>query len=116
MCSTPKGNIVYNVRHSIGFLLSFIQSKKWYDLIDRYTKRIRIGAGYSVPVGGANKRYFQPIDMDVFFPAKKMKFDNIEIYVPNNVELHCELEYGDWKWIPPVEERWQHFLKEIRFK
>ena len=51
----------------------------------------------------------------LYFPAKKVQFDDIEVYVPNQPVRHCELEYGDWKWIPPVEDRWQHFLKEIRF-
>jgi hypothetical protein len=44
-----------------------------------------------------------------------MKFDDMEIYVPAQAERHCEIEYGDWHWIPPVEDRWQHFIKEIRF-
>ena len=116
MCSTPQGTRTYKIRHSIGFLFSFIKSKSWFNLIDSYTGCKTVKAGYSVPVGGANKKYFYPIDENVFFPAKKMKFDDIEVFVPNNPELHCELEYGDWTWIPPVEDRWQHFLKEIRFE
>ena len=43
-------------------------------------------------------------------------FDDIVINVPNQAERHCELEYGDWKWIPPVEERWQHFITSIKFE
>ena len=116
MCSTPEGRRVYKIRHGIGFLLSFINSEKWFNLIDAYTKCKVVKAGYSVPIGGADKKYFLPIDQNIYFPAKKMKFDDIEVYVPNNPELHCELEYGDWTWIPPVEKRWQHFLKEIRFE
>lgn len=115
MCSTPKGTRVYYIRHCIGFLCGLLKSKTWFNLIDNYTKCKSVKAGYSVPIGGASMKYFQPMDKDIFFPAKKMKFDNIEVYVPNCPELHCELEYGDWKWIPPVEKRWQHFLKEIRF-
>ena len=116
MYSTSRGIRVYNIRQCIGFLFSFINSKKWFNLIDTYTRCKHVKAGYSVPVGGANKKYFQPIDEDLLFPVKKMLFDDIEVYVPNRPERHCELEYGDWKWIPPVEKRWQHFIKEIRFK
>lgn len=115
MCSTSQGKRVYNVRHCIGYILSIISSKKWFNLIDSYTRCKVVKDGYTVPIGGANKKYFYPIDELVYFPAKKMKFDDIEVYVPNKPELHCELEYGDWTWIPPVEKRWQHFLKEIRF-
>lgn len=115
MCSTPKGARVYYIRYCIGFLCGFIKSEKWFNIIDNYTKCKSVKAGYSVPVGGASIKYFQPMDKDIFFPAKKMKFDSIDVYVPNYPERHCELEYGDWKWIPPVEKRWQHFIKEIRF-
>ena len=115
LCSTSQGKRVYNVRHCIGYILSIISSKIWFNLIDSYTRCKVVKDGYTVPIGGANKKYFYPIDELVYFPAKKMKFDDIEVYVPNKPELHCELEYGDWTWIPPVEKRWQHFLKEIRF-
>lgn len=29
---------------------------------------------------------------------------------------HCVIEYGNWMWIPRIEERWQHFIKRISFK
>ena len=90
-------------------------SKKWFDIVEKYTKCSKVKAGYSVPIGGANIKYFKPVSPSLYFPAKKVQFDDIEVYVPNQAEQHCELEYGDWKWIPPVEDRWQHFLKEIRF-
>lgn len=115
MCSTSRGARAYYIRYCVGLIFSFIKSKTWFNLIDSYTKSKSINAGYSVPVGGASKKYYQPIQEDIYFPAKKMTFDNIEVFVPNNPVLHCELEYGDWQSIPPKEERWQHFIKEIRF-
>lgn len=115
MCSSPEGTKTYNIRHCIGRFFSFRKSKKWFNTVENYTKCAKEMAGYSVPVGGANIKYFKPIDANVYFPAKKMKFDDIDVYVPNQAEKHLEEEYGDWHWIPPVEDRWQHFLREIRF-
>lgn len=116
MCSTQEGTKTYNTRQSIGHLFSFRSSKKWFKTVENFTKCPKLKSGYSVPVGGANIKYFQPVDYNVYFPAKRMKFDDIDIYVPNQAERHCELEYGDWKWIPPVEERWQHFIISIKFE
>ena len=44
-------------------------------------------------------KYFYPYDKSLYFPAQKMKFEDIEVYVPNQAERHCEIEYGDWHWI-----------------
>ena len=115
MCSTPEGTKTYNMRHLIGRLFCFRSSYKWFDTIDVFTKSSRLNAGYSVPVGGAHIKYFLPIDSSVYFPAKKTKFDEIDIYIPNQAERHCELEYGNWRKIPPVEDRWQHFIQAISF-
>lgn len=115
MCSTPEGKRTYKIRWTIGKIFSFFNSKKWFNIVEKYTKCSKVKAGYSVPIGGANIKYFKPISPTLYFPAQKVQFDDIEVYVPNQPVRHCELEYGDWKWIPPVEDRWQHFLKEIRF-
>ncbi len=115
MCSSPQGARTYKIRHAIGAMFSWRSSSRWFKTVENVTKCAQVKAGYSVPVGGAKIRYFEPVDEEVYFPAHKVKFDDIEAYIPNRAVRHCEIEYGDWKWIPPVEDRWQHFLKEIRF-
>ena len=115
MCSSPEGTKTYKARQRIGKLFSFRSSKNWCDTVENYTKCAKVKSGYSVPIGGSNIKYFKPQNADMYFPARKVKFDDIEVYVPNQAEKHLEEEYGDWHWIPPVEDRWQHFLQEIRF-
>lgn len=116
MCSTQQGAKTYQIRHVIGKLFSLCSSTNWLNVVEKYSKCKKTKAGYSVPVAGANIKYFMPIDASVYFPAKKAKFDDIDIYVPNQAELHCESEYGNWRIIPSEDERWQHFLQEIRFE
>lgn len=115
MCSTKEGKKTYIIRHIIGKTFSFFNSKIWFNIVEDYTKCSKVKAGYSVPVGGANVKYFKPIAPNVYFPARKVRFNDIEVYVPNLAERHCEIEYGDWKRIPPIEDRWQHFLTKIVF-
>lgn len=115
MCTSQKGKRTYRIRHIIGKFFSLTGVNFWYGLVDKFTKCKDVKAGYNVPVGGSNIKYFKPIDADIYFPCKKVKFDDIEVYVPNQAEKHLEEEYGDWHWIPPVEDRWQHFLKELKF-
>lgn len=115
MCSTKPGARSYKLRLLIGRLFSFCPYEFWYNYLDLFLQYTKDTPTCSVPSGdGAKWRYFFPYPKSLYFPAKKMKFDDIEVYVPNQAEFHCEIEYGDWKCIPPVEERWQHFIKEIR--
>lgn len=115
LCSSPKGGKVYRIRHAIGKLLSFKSAEYWLNLVESFTRNPNMQAGCCVPVGGADRKYFTPIAEEVFFPAKRLKFDDIEVYVPNQPEYHCEMEYGDWHQIPPQESRWQHFIVKIEF-
>lgn len=42
------------------------------------------------------------------FPLKKMKFEGIEVNVPNNYDTYLKNGYGDYKKLPPVELRFNH--------
>ena len=39
------------------------------------------------------------------FPLRKMKFENTEIYFPNNLEDTLTALYGDFMQLPPIEDR-----------
>lgn len=116
MCTTKAGKRTYMIRGGLGKMFGFIPCTTWFNWLDRFFKHNKYTGFVSVPSGDrAQWKYYQPFDFELYFPAKRMPFDDIEIYVPNQPERHCEIEYGDWTWIPPVDERWQHFIKELRF-
>lgn len=115
MCTSPKSRKVFRIRNLIGRLFSFWPQEKWFDLVERHARKKKYTGFYCVPMGGASMKYFSPIEEQVFFPPRRMDFDNIEINVPNKVEKHCVMEYGDWTLIPPENKRWKHFVSELRF-
>lgn len=43
------------------------------------------------------------------YPLKQLKFEDIEVNVPNNVEAHLSRCYGDYMALPPVEKRKNHY-------
>lgn len=52
---------------------------------------------------------------DVYFPLKKMKFEDGEFYVPNNSEKWLTSAYGDYMTPPPVEKQVnRHKILEIK--
>lgn len=42
------------------------------------------------------------------FPVKRMKFENIEVCVPNNPDAVLKALFGDYMQIPPKEKRFTH--------
>lgn len=116
ICSTSKGKRSYYLRWVIGKIFSFSSSRKWFERIDRFVQYKKKTGFLCVPTGESGKwRYFQPYPKELYLPVKRMQFDDIDVYVPNCTERHCEIEYGDWRYIPKEEERWEHFISEIRF-
>jgi lipopolysaccharide cholinephosphotransferase len=116
MYTSKSGKRTYNIRNFLGRIFSFMSETTWLNILDKFYKHKKYTDVCCVPSGDSAKwKYYYPYPKSLYFPAKKMKFDDMEIYVPAQAERHCEIEYGDWHWIPPVEDRWQHFIKEIRF-
>ena len=57
-----------------------------------------------------------PMSKDIFLPVKRVKFDDIEVNIPNNPNHLLEREYGDWHYIPKPDERTEHFVIELKFR
>lgn len=115
MTSSIASSSLFYIRQSIGLLFSWRSPEKWYDTFDNAVTDNPESGFFMVPSGGPNYKYFMPMDRNIFLPTRRMPFDDIEVNVPNLPEVHCEVEYGDWRRIPPENERWQHFINEIRF-
>jgi lipopolysaccharide cholinephosphotransferase len=115
MTTSIAGSFIFYLRQSIGFLFCWRSPEKWYDTFDKTVTNNPESGFFMVPSGGPNYKYFMPMDRNIFLPTKRMPFDDIEVNVPNMPEVHCEIEYGDWRRIPPENERWQHFISEIKF-
>ena len=57
--------------------------------------------------------YKKPLPKEIFRPPKKVKFESIEINVPNDVEYYLTVMYGDYMKLPPEDERYVHFSESI---
>ena len=115
MCSSLPGMVNFYLRRFIGFCFSWRSKEKWYDIFDKVVSKYPATGYYMVPSTGSDLKYFMPMNKDIFFPTRRMPFDDISVNVPHDPEKYCEMEYGDWKVIPPENERWAHFIREIVF-
>lgn len=53
--------------------------------------------------------FCQTMPASDIFPLRKMKFEDIEIYFPNESEKMLTAVYGDYMQLPPVEKRKNHY-------
>lgn len=53
-------------------------------------------------------RYTSIMDKQDVYPVKKMKFEDIEVYVPNKIEVYLKTRYGDYMTLPPEDRRHNH--------
>ena len=111
MCGHWKGKIAYYIRHFIGYCFSFYNYKKWYNILDKLFQQKKETNYLHEPSGIYS---WTPIPKDVYLPVKRVKFDDIEVNIPNNPYFLLERDYGDWHYIPSKEERWEHFIVEIK--
>lgn len=115
MSGSKEAQMNYRFRQFIGRLFSFNSCQKWYNRIDRY-QNYKKDTGYVCwPAGPASIKSFLPREKTLFFPVTRGQFDDIEVYLPAQSIRFCELQYGDWKQLPPENERWQHFISELKF-
>ena len=110
-----SGNIAartnYLLRQCIGFLFSFRSSKKWYDTLDKLFQQEKETNYLHEPSGIYT---WKPVPKEVYLPVKRVKFDDIEVNVPNNPYFLLERDYGDWHYIPKPNERWAHFVVKVK--
>lgn len=109
------GRLNHGLRMSIGFTCSWKSSSFWYNLFDKFVSRHEFVGCYCVPSAGPGKRFFTPQLESMYFPLREVPFGNITVKLPNKVEELLAVEYGDWHQIPPEEERWRHYVQELRF-
>lgn len=113
MCSSLRGTMIYTVRNVLGTLFSWRSPKEWYNRIANYTRYLRNTGLVNIPTDGGLKKSLIPLHLESYFPARKVKFDDIDILVPKETEDYLVHNYGDWKTIPPENKRWQHFIEKL---
>ena len=52
-------------------------------------------------------------ELSEIFPLKRMKFENFEVSVPNNVDFHLRKIYGDYMKIPDENQRTNHIPQVV---
>ena len=56
------------------------------------------------------------IPKNIFHPPKKVKFEDVEVNIPNDYDKYLKIIYGDnYMEIPPKEDRYNHIYNTVDF-
>lgn len=101
------------IRFMIGRIFSLRKAGKWFNLIDKHSQYKHTGM-YGLVTG--RKHYFGELfEEEVLFPAKLVKFCDIEAPVFKDVDAYLKNLYGDYMTLPPENKREKHSVVEIKF-
>ena len=107
LSQAEDGENVYRKRLFVGRIFSFMNSNKWFDLVDNFV---------TICTAGREHYFGEIIRTDFFFPVVKGEFEGKEALMPHNYKKYLENLYGDYMQVPPVEKRERHFICDIAFK
>ena len=111
---TFKSKILYSVRCTIGWLLSFKDYQWWFIKFDRFVKS-KMPTNYCTIPTGRKKYYGERHPKSIFCPPKECKFEGITAKIPNDVQIYLTSLYGNYMEIPSIEKREKHFYTKIDF-
>ncbi len=109
-----EGKSYYQLRILIGKLFSFKTAETWFAIFDRF---IQGKKSRYITVAAGRKKYRGELCLShVFFPLKKVPFENREIYAANKQKIYMKHLYGDYMKMPPKEEREKHLCLKLDFE
>ena len=101
-------NVLHSVFNVVGLTPKFFQKR----LTKFFRRHENDNSEFFADLTMNEQPYFKVTD---FKPAKKVKFEDIEAYIPNNQDATLGQIFGDYMQLPPEEERVAHILNEIEF-
>ncbi len=114
MEQSKEGKYRYKLRMIVGKFGSIISHRRWVYGFDKFV-RMNNKTGYvTIPTG--RKGYTgETISEDILFPATKGIFEEMEVMVPNNIDVYLRNLYGDYMKIPTVDKRERHYVIDLKF-
>jgi lipopolysaccharide cholinephosphotransferase len=105
---TKEGRFNYNFRRFIGFFFSFRSYEKWCNTFDKFV-RCKKDTGLCCLPTDVGHYFGHLMPKEVFFPPIEGPFEDMTIKLPHDIHAYLVNAYGDYMWIPPVEQREKHW-------
>ena len=108
----PIIKILGTIYRCVSHILLIPVSKKWlFDKYDQHIQKYNSEVSELISSRGEEANEWPYNDV---FPVRAHPFENTEIMVPKNAEKVLEIQFGDWKKLPPEDQRVNHMPLEIK--
>ncbi|WP_296882739.1 phosphorylcholine transferase LicD [uncultured Methanobrevibacter sp.] len=113
--STYKKIIIYCIKFI--FRLLNINNKTYKKLYKKLLNKLhdKSDKSHSLVYDLAAISYDEPLRIDTIKPPRKVKFESIEINIPNNYDNYLKINFGNYMEIPPKDKQTNHCPLEIDF-
>lgn len=99
-------------RRMVGHLFSFASHRQWVRWYDKWVRCSDMSGLIGIPT--ARKLYDgETLPATAYLPPIEGEFEGVKVWLPADVHRYLENLYGDYMWIPPVEKRERHFIREM---
>ena len=85
----------------------------FYNKLDKFVKKYNNADTEMISQSGFAQFIAKESDI---FPTIKMKFEDIEVQVPNNYDTILKQTYGNYMELPPIEKRFNHAPKQLKIE
>lgn len=96
------------IRHILHYVLKLIPYGYLIDRLDRQMTRYNGTNQQAMACLLFSRRNCEYGLKNTLFPLKDHKFENINIPIPNDFNTYLTTHYGDWRKLPPEEQRYGH--------
>ena len=112
----PAIKKTFETKIFLGRLLSFMSLTRWTQLTQKCYSMCKNSKSKYVGIPSGRKHYFGEIYLRSKLGVNtKLSFEEKIFNVPKDYDYYLTKLYGDYMWIPPVDQRETHILMELKF-
>lgn len=101
------------IKKIIKIFICGFSKEYFYTKLDKFVKKYNDTETEMVAPSGFAEFIAKKSDI---FPTIKMKFEDIEVEVPNNYDAILKQTYGNYMELPPIEKRFNHAPIVLKFE
>mgnify|MGYP000056587021 FL=1 len=102
----------YKLKLFLGKIFGVISHKTWVYCFDKFVANDNMNNLVGIPTG---RKYYngEIFEASVFFPPQKVKFEDLDVFIPADYDKYLTNLYKDYMQLPPLEKRERHFIMKF---
>lgn len=113
MLQSREGKIRYIQRMILGHIFGVIPHRKWVWWFDQFNSSC-VDTGFMTIPSGRKHYLGECRPTNVYLPVSTLRFEDVDVNVPNDVHEYLKSMYNNYMEVPPIEKRERHFVYKFK--